>query len=164
MQERSLIDLNASDARQRYTRLGDDFDVDALADQLTQRFADREHADIERTGMVLDLVTHDGCQTNALVGYFGEQRAAPCGHCTFCVTGKPQVLPTPQSPDPLSDSFLAEIDAVRRAHPDALGEARQAARFLCGLSSPALTRAKLTRHPLFGRLETHRFTDVLSLL
>ena len=40
----------------------------------TSRFADRERAEVTRTGMVLDLVTHDGCQTNFLVGYFGETR------------------------------------------------------------------------------------------
>ena len=48
------------------------------------------------------------------------------------------------------------------SHPAALGEARPAARFLCGLGSPALMRAKLTKHPLFGKLETVRFGDVLA--
>jgi ATP-dependent DNA helicase RecQ len=43
-----------------------------------------------------------------------------------------------------------------------LGHPRQAARFLCGLSSPALTKAKLTRHGLFGVFEERRFADVLA--
>jgi ATP-dependent DNA helicase RecQ len=47
-------------------------------------------------------------------------------------------------------------------YPTELGPARPAARFLCGLSSPALTRAKLTRHPLFGALAERRFPDVLA--
>ncbi len=58
----------------------------------------------------------------------------------------------------------AEGLITRPAHPEALGETRQSARFLCGLTSPALTRAKLSRHPLFASLETHRFQQVLDLL
>ena len=47
-------------------------------------------------------------------------------------------------------------------YPDALREPRQQARFLCGLTSPALARARISRHALFGALETLRFSDVLA--
>jgi ATP-dependent DNA helicase RecQ len=46
-------------------------------------------------------------------------------------------------------------------HPDALGAPRQRARFLCGITSPATSRAKLTRGSLFGALNAQRFADVL---
>ena len=46
--------------------------------------------------------------------------------------------------------------------PDALGQPRQQARFLCGLTSPALTRARLSSNPLFGILAAHHFDDVLA--
>jgi len=36
------------------------------------------------------------------------------------------------------------------------------ARFACGLTSPALTTAKLSRHPDFGVFEDYRFRDVLD--
>ena len=55
------------------------------------------------------------------------------------------------------------LDALVAAHPEALATPRQRARFLCGLTSPATTRAKLTRHPLFGALAEQRFADVLEL-
>jgi ATP-dependent DNA helicase RecQ len=48
------------------------------------------------------------------------------------------------------------------AHPAALGEPRQQARFLCGLSSPALTAARLGRHALFGALDEYPFPEVLA--
>jgi ATP-dependent DNA helicase RecQ len=51
---------------------------------------------------------------------------------------------------------------LRADHPAELGQARQLARFLCGLSSPATTRAKLTRHDAYGVLSAHRFADVLA--
>ncbi len=117
----------------------------------------------ERIERVVSLVTHDGCQVNALVAYFGEERHEPCGHCSFCLGQRPQVL----SPaDPLPE-IAALVDAralgsLSAAHPEALGSPRQAARFLCGLSSPATSRAKLTRDPLFGVLSEHRFASVLD--
>jgi ATP-dependent DNA helicase RecQ len=46
-------------------------------------------------------------------------------------------------------------------HP-ALRGARQVARFLCGISSPAITRAKLTRHDAFGLLTGVPFGDILT--
>ena len=114
---------------------------------------------------LLDLVTHDGCQTNALVGYFGEERTESCGHCTFCTTGIAAALPPaiPQPPLPAGVD-VPMLHALRAGHPAALGDPRQAARLLCGLSSPALTREKLTRHPLFGALEDRRFADVFAWL
>ncbi len=45
----------------------------------------------------------------------------------------------------------------------ALTTPRQVARFLCGLSSPATTRARLTRHRLFGALADVPFPTVLEL-
>jgi ATP-dependent DNA helicase RecQ len=44
----------------------------------------------------------------------------------------------------------------------ALATPRQQARFLCGLSSPAGTKAKLMRHPWSGLLSDWRFADVLA--
>jgi ATP-dependent DNA helicase RecQ len=81
----------------------------------------------------------------------------------FCVTGQAQLLsPAPRavSVDRVVDR--AELRALSREHPDALGEARQQARFLCGLSSPALARARLGSSVLSGVLIDQRFGDVLD--
>ena len=165
LEERGLVELRASDIRQRYTRLQPDAEIEPLVAALMERFLHREGQEIARIGQVLELVEHDGCQTNALVGYFGEKRPEPCGHCTFCMAGKPQRLPVLETNPPLPVAWDAVAFAqLRTAHPEALGETRQSARFLCGLTSPALTRAKLTRHPLCGSLETRRFQEVLDLL
>ena len=45
----------------------------------------------------------------------------------------------------------------------ALGTPRQLARFLCGMSSPASTRARLNRHQAFGLLSDLPFADVLVI-
>ena len=108
------------------------------------------------------LAEHDGCQVQSLVGYFGETLAAPCGHCSYCLTGTAQRLPEPASAQE-PDLDLALLDELTAEHPTALGTARQRARFLCGLASPATTKARLSRHPLFGALAEQRFADVLTL-
>jgi ATP-dependent DNA helicase RecQ len=163
LEEKGVAEVRAADARQRYHRLRPTEDPLALVAGLVEKFARREQSEIKRIGDVLKLVTYQGCQTNALVAYFGEKRPAPCGHCSFCLTQKAAVLP-PTAPLPAIDSVVnaAEITELASQHPDALRSPRQQARFLCGLSSPALAKARLSRHPLWAKLEQYRFAEVLA--
>jgi ATP-dependent DNA helicase RecQ len=163
LDRQGLVELQPAELRQRFTLLArPDADGELIA-RLRERFARREQADTKRIASVLELVTHDGCQVAALVGYFGEQRSAPCGHCSFCLDGHPQQLP-PLAPRPPIDVAVPEraFTELRERHPEALGTARQQARFLAGLTSPATTKAKLSRDPLFGVLAEQRFADVLA--
>jgi ATP-dependent DNA helicase RecQ len=163
LEERGLVEVKATDVRLRFTLLGRPDSVSELCDRLVDRSARRERAETERIARVVSLVTHDGCQVNALVAYFGELRDEPCGHCSFCLGGEAQQLREATPPTAI-EALVDEpsFRALRSAHPDALGEARQSARFLCGLSSPATGRAKLTRDPLYGVLADHRFAAVLG--
>jgi ATP-dependent DNA helicase RecQ len=161
--QEGLAEVQATDARQRYTRLTDGVEVEALAEELEARFARREEMEVGRVRQVVEVMSHDGCQTNALLAHFGEVRDEACGHCSFCEAGRATVFPPLPERPPIERAL--DGGAFRRlveAHSDALGEARQQARFLCGLSSPALTRAKLSRHPLYGALEERRFAEVLA--
>jgi ATP-dependent DNA helicase RecQ len=163
LEERGLVDLRAADVRQQYTRLRPPDDAAALTSELVARFRRREEQEEARLQRVVDLVTHPTCQVNALVGYFGERRAAPCGHCSACLGGGTASWPEePEAPRLPVGLDVAAFRALQRAHPQALSDPRQAARFLCGLSSPATTRARITRHGLFGVLAARRFRDVLD--
>ena len=161
--EQGWAEVRVSEVRQRYRRLRPAEDAQALVAELARRFEARERQEIARVAQILALITHDGCQVNALVGHFGESRAAPCGHCTHCLTGRPQLLPGPPPRRPLSAELdLAALRALCADQPAALAGPRQLARLLCGLGSPALTRARLTRHPLFGAAEDRPFAEVLA--
>jgi ATP-dependent DNA helicase RecQ len=168
LEQRQLIELRAADARQRYTMLkhptlGRPGSEEELLDLLVERFERREQAEADRIRRVVSLVTHDGCQVNELVGYFGEVREAPCGHCSFCLTGAAKQLPEAATPPVLEQVVdRRSLEAFVAAHPQALGAPRQRARFLCGITSPATSRAKLTREALFGVLADRRFADVLT--
>ena len=161
--QQGWAEVRASEVRQRYSRLRPDEDAEALVAELARRFQAREGQEIGRVGQILALVTQDGCQVNALVGHFGESRSAPCGHCTYCLAGAPQVLAPSPAPPPLGATLdLAAIRGLCADQPGALAGPRQLARLLCGLGSPALTRARLTRHPLFAAAEDRPFAEVLA--
>ncbi len=165
LEEHVLVELRASDVRLRFARVDDDGEtaVEALVAELAARFERREQQEIARLEEVLALVSLAGCQTNALTSHFGEQLAGPCGHCTFCVEGRAQVLPRAPAPAPIERVVSRTgFRALVGDHPLALGEARQQARFLCGLSSPALARERLGAHAWFGVLNEHRFQAVLA--
>jgi ATP-dependent DNA helicase RecQ len=158
-----LAEVEAAEVRQRYTLVArPESEADVVA-QLLERFARRERSEVERIQRVLSLVTQDGCQVRALVAYFGELRDEPCGHCTHCLSGSAAQFAEPE-PTPQIESILdvTEFAGVRLDNPDALGTPRQAARFLAGITSPATTRAKLTRHPLFAALSDRRFLEILA--
>jgi ATP-dependent DNA helicase RecQ len=160
LEQQGLVELKATDVRQRYTLRSHPSSLGDLRDALAERFARREGAEAERLERVISLVTNDGCQVQALVGYFGETREEPCGHCTFCLTGQAQELPEPVA-QPAIEVDGAAFAALVEAQPEALATPRQQARLLCGLTSPATTRAKLSRDALFGALADQRFADVL---
>ncbi|HYK89592.1 MAG TPA: ATP-dependent DNA helicase RecQ [Acidobacteriota bacterium] len=163
LEEQNWVELQVSDVRQRYTRMREPDVRERLVEKLTLRFQRREQQEVHRVAQVYDLVQQAGCQTNALVGYFGEARTQSCGHCTYCLTGRSQQLPPTTTSAPLPAGIAVEdILSLRTSHREALGDPRQTARFLCGLNSPAITKAKLTRHELFGVFEDRRFAEVLA--
>jgi ATP-dependent DNA helicase RecQ len=161
--EQGQLTLKVADVRYAFTRLHPAPDVRAIAAGLAQRFADHEQRELGRLQHLLAVLGSAQCQTNALLRYFGEQREAQCGHCTACTTGQ---APLFDAPEPLPDIAAlmprAKLQALRDAYPSALGTPRQQARFLCGLSSPAQTRARLARHPACGLLRDHAFAEVLA--
>ena len=171
LREAGYAEIEASGVRHRLHREGCRAgEPEDLARRLYAKMEERERGELERLARVVALVEHEGCQTNMLASYFGEERSAPCGHCTSCagVPRDKRVMPEPSRAERDASEALGTIREdlwnLRREHPEALGADRQAARFLCGLRSPATTKAKLSKHGLFGALEDVRFLDVLAAL
>jgi ATP-dependent DNA helicase RecQ len=77
--------------------------------------------------------------------------------------GEPvEAVPFPPAFEP-TEREAAMVRSLRAERHDALATPRQVARFLCGLPSPSASRAKLTRHPMFGVLGGVPFQQVLAL-
>jgi ATP-dependent DNA helicase RecQ len=122
----------------------------------------REASDLERLRDVVELAEQKRCLTRFVTAHFGEKLGAPCGHCDRCRGVPPAPLPRTRQPEPAEDELRA-IQALRGEGHAALKSPRQLARFLCGIGSPAVTRARLTRDDRFGLLERLPFAEVLAL-
>jgi ATP-dependent DNA helicase RecQ len=154
--------LAISGVRHAYQLKKEPGDLNALAARHVEQFQQREKADLQRLSQVLGISSHRGCLTDYLTRHFGEKLDSPCGHCDRC-RGLPATLirrAAARRPDDHEWQLAREL--ARGRHPE-LATPRQLARFLCGMSSPATTRARLTRHDAFGIWSDLPFEDVLAM-
>ena len=167
------LTLQASGVRQGYRLLRPPEDFRALAERMVGLLHQREERDLARLGQVVAYAETPGCLYQHLLSHFGETRPEPCGHCSRCRA--PQTEATSLPGTPATALTLAQSDTIQglleERHPS-LRTPRQLARFLCGLTSPATTRAwftppearrkaRLTSHEAFGLLQDHPFGEVL---
>ena len=132
-----------------------------LAASIHERFLQSETRDIARIRQVVDLATMGSCTVRDVLDYFGEALASDCGHCDRCL-GEPIPPMPPESGVTLTSADRETIASLVAEAQPALASSRQIARFLCGLSSPAASRAGLTRDPRFGKLAHVRFHTVMN--
>lgn len=169
LEESGDIELRPSGLRHRY-RLCDDAsrrDPATLTSRMQDLFARREEKDAGRLQTVMAFLEDARCLTRHLLRYFGEDLPQDCGHCGNCLANRssesPDVRAIARSPEPtLGLDHVAQIQALIDEGHAALRAPRQLARFLCGITSPATSRDRLTRHDAFGLLSHHRFEKVLA--
>jgi ATP-dependent DNA helicase RecQ len=163
LEEQGELTVQATGSRLGYRLLNPDFDRSSLLETLNARFLERESRDVARVRSMLDFAGESGCLTRRLTRYFGEELPDDCGHCGPCLG---------EAPDPLPDRSRRAFDAEHRAIVKelkaeglrSLATPRQVARFLCGLTSPATSKAKLSKDPRFGALADFPFSRVLKLV
>jgi ATP-dependent DNA helicase RecQ len=162
LEEQGDLVLRVAGVRQGYRLLITKVDRQELCASLMKRFQERESRDIARVKRVVELAGHQGCTTGFLLNYFGEKHA-DCGHCGWCLGERPSPLAAAveRKFTKADGQLVAELRGENHA---ALAASRQLARFLCGLASPATTRAKLNRDSRFGRLAGAPFGEVLKFV
>jgi len=134
-----------------------------ISERLRARSEERERGEIARLDLVLAYCRTPGCKARHLVSHFGDTLDVDCGRCSSCEGPERAEVeqPEPEAPG-FTDEDLALIRAVQAEKRPALRQPRQLARFLCGLSSPAATRDRLSRHDAFGALAHLPFPLVLA--
>jgi ATP-dependent DNA helicase RecQ len=162
LEEKGDLLVQMSGLREGYHLRSLPKEIFELANSLGERFGRREEHDIDRVHLVVEYAQHPGCLTRHLLEYFGEAHQE-CGHCSRCEGIAAQSLPAARDTLPTDADWGKIAELLAEGH-EALKTPRQIARFLCGLSSPATSRARLRRHALFGRFETTPFQDVLSFV
>ncbi len=163
MSERNWLEVQVSDLVHGYRRVRPIDDPKTLADKLYRRLADREEKEVGRIDRVFAIARADNCQSGVLSKHFGESLSEPCGNCSACLQQGPWTIPETGARS-IGSSALKLIDELVSQYPDRFTTVRDKARFLCGLSSPAFVRAKLTRHPGFGVCDRVPFRDVFHEL
>ena len=147
--EQGMLEVKVAGVRNRYTVLKKPLDTGALAQQLSDDAIKREQREIQRLQEVLDWLSLNQCQTSALCARFDQALKNDCGHCGYCETGKPVVINEPANSRVFADVLKAAI-VLQQSTPDVLATPGDVTRVLCGLPSPAISKAKLTKHELFG--------------
>jgi ATP-dependent DNA helicase RecQ len=145
-------------------------ELEELTARLVERFTSREGNDIRRIGQIVELINHTGCQTNFLLGYFGEHHDRNCGHCEFCLHAANEHNPPARLAIRTGrsaadwETWKGQIERVLAEKHAALRSQRQQARFFCGIRSPRSSKAGLPRHASFGLLANLPFIEVLEAL
>jgi len=161
--EQGWIELEVSGLVFGYRKLKSITDIEALTQELYQVALDREIGELTRLEELFELMCTASCQSAALSEHFGQPLSLECGHCGACQGIAIGDIPEPDYPR-VGDSALTAIRRLANEYPDHLSDARQQARFLCGLSSPRMIRARLTQQPLYGCCAAIPFDRVLETL
>ncbi len=146
----------------RFRRKKTNRDAQSIIRTIADRFDRREREDLARTDRIMRYLNHPGCLTAWLASHFGADSPPDCGNCDRCRGIPPAPVQRPPARGISNDELTAVHNLVRARHPS-LGTARQLARFLCGMPSPATRAARLLHDENHGRLEGVPFPDVLIL-
>ena len=161
--EKGWVELKASGLVHGYRKLKPITDIDAMTAQLHDYVMDRQVGELSRLNELFELMCANRCQSAMLSEHFGQRIETECGSCSFCRGEAINELPELRVPR-VGDSALTGLRAVQKKRPAELSEVLQQARFLCGLSSPKSTRARLSREPLYGCCAAVPFDAVLETL
>ena len=159
LEEKGELVLKVAGLRHGYRFVQRPESAAEVAKGIHQRFQDSEKRDLERIGQVVNLCSSSACTVRQVLSYFGEELEEDCGHCDRCLGEEIPSMPE-KTEDVLSKAELQTVHALMQEGHAALEAPRQVARFLCGLTSPAASRARLGRDPRFGSMAQHRFATV----
>ena len=161
--EQDMLELKAEGVRNRYRRLRTPENSTALVDQLYNQVLLRERRELDRLDQIVQLIELQDCQVARLCSHFGKPLADDCGHCSWCLNRTPQTVGERRDVN-ISERELATLREVSDGLSEQLQSRVGMARFLCGLSSPAISRARLHGDPRFGRLEHLPYRTILEAL
>lgn len=161
LHEKGLIELESKLMTEVYRVNPLKEPVDIYCQSLAQLYQDKEHSDIQRIHNLLAFFESDQCLSFRLAGYFGDKNAPlNCGHCSVC-RGEVAVLPTNTQPEVSTTelaTWLSELDH-KAAQPLS---SQLKAKFLCGITTPTLTKLKARSLAGFGKMEATPFAEVLT--
>ncbi|KAF7561120.1 hypothetical protein G7046_g3046 [Stylonectria norvegica] len=135
-------------------------EIDALTKKIYVDLEKREGQALERIQQVISFITAPKCFAFSIARYFGTNLpdgGDHCGHCTFCLNGKPVKLP-PSPPKTLDKTGIHKVLAAT----DVRDDARFLARVAFGIKSPRVGKLKLDKDPAFMSMAGQDFMLILE--
>jgi ATP-dependent DNA helicase RecQ len=163
LEQMGEVVIKKTGVRQGYRVLKSDVRIRNIALELERRFQLREVADLKCLQSVVDYAESNSCLTAYLIGHFGEDLAGKCSHCDCCADRRlSQLSFTPAAE--ISDENWATVHRLLAENHAALQSPTQITRFVCGITSPAITRQRLTKHDAFGIFSDIPFQEVAKAI
>lgn len=161
--EHKMLEVKVAGVRNRYTIIKRPDTTHALAKQLYSAGQEREQRELKRLQQTVDWITLNECQTSALTARFDSPLGKNCGHCSWCENKKSVQMDNRLSLEP-DTSVVEQAQGLKARYNGTINSPVELARILCGLSSPAISRAKLQKEALFGSCESIGYATVLKSL
>ncbi|KAK0668065.1 P-loop containing nucleoside triphosphate hydrolase protein [Cercophora samala] len=137
-----------------------DEDREKVVEKLYKDLTGREKDALQRCREVMGLITGPKCFALSLAQHFGmdlPDGKGKCGHCSFCLTGKPVEPPKLK----VTPTTASSIQKVLKAT-DVRDDPRFLARVAYGIRSPRVTALKLDKSPVFRSMAGHDFEALLA--
>lgn len=131
-----------------------------LTDELYTDLKMREKQGLDRVHQMVAFITAPKCLAYAIAEHFGTSLPdgkQECGHCTFCLDGKPTELP-PAVARQVDKTRIQKILSTVKERDDP----RFLARVAFGIKSPRVSKLKLDKTPVFMSMVDQDF-DVSPL-
>ncbi len=168
LQEKGWIILENKQMTDVYQILNNQFDVNLLATELYEKFKHKEQAQIQRIKEMLALFQSSKCLSKQLADYFGDtQLTENCGHCSVC-QGNYKTWP-----EAIEKSSIAPVELklmTVKLNDAIIDQFNQPAsidlccRYLCGITTPWLTKVRARKLGDFGRYEHYGYAEVYRAL
>ncbi len=169
LQQQGLIELQTSAMIEVYQVDQAALQQPGLAQQLAHYFKQKEQSEINRIAALVRFIELDSCLSSNLARYFDDQQAPEiCGHCSVC-QGQVAQLATPElpalpTPEALAGTIAKLEDRLSETAPDLKVSAELVTRFLCGLTQPVFTKAKVRHLNGWASCEMQRYSEVKRLV
>ncbi|QZE14459.1 RecQ family ATP-dependent DNA helicase [Halosquirtibacter laminarini] len=135
-------------------------DIHMLTDHLYKLYKNKEKGELFRINQVVELISSKECLYHQLTQYFGQETSwNSCGHCSNCLE---TTIHIPQREthenfemyeyDKIKEEFLGQYKSNMSIHDFTC--------YLCGISSPRLSKYRVKKLSMWNKLSDYRFASV----
>jgi len=168
LHEKGWLELESKQMTDVYQILNSQFDINELAERLSQKFKQKEQNQIHRLKEMLALFQSSQCISQQLAVYFSDQQLSqPCGHCSVCLGQHqpwPEAAALPELAIEQLQSIAKDLNHLVQEHFKQDASIDLLSRYLCGITVPWLTKIKARKLGYFGRYEQYSYEAIRASL